>query len=836
MEHIENPQLDLAFQFVQHTGKNVFLTGKAGTGKTTFLHNLKSVSSKRMVVVAPTGVAAINAGGMTMHSFFQLSFGPFIPGLQRSAPTFSNGIKSGFQSGQRFSREKISIMKSLDLLVIDEISMVRADVLDAVDEVLRRFRKTSRPFGGVQLLMIGDLQQLAPVIKEDEWVMLKNHYETGFFFSSHALQSTEYISIELKHIYRQQDSTFINILNNIRDNHIDSATIQALNDRYIPNFEPGPNEEGYIILTTHNARAHKINQSRLAELKTEEYVFKARVEGDFPEYNYPTDQRLVLKPGAQVMFVKNDPDPKKEFYNGKIGRIIRIDDDIIYIQCPGEEYEIAVQPLEWENKKYTIDHETKEIRENIMGLFVQYPLKLAWAITIHKSQGLTFDRAVIDSQLAFAHGQVYVALSRCRSLQGLVLSSPVNFNSLSTDFRVEHFTDDLRHNPPGPTQLKVARENYEQGLIRELFDFSFLRKKIEYCLKTAREHRESVLGDPAGEFTSLLQLFISQILEIGVKFEAQLRMSFEKGADESGRIGRAAAYFSEKLREIITVPLQDLDIQTDNKSVAKAFKDDIEKLWEENHIKLSCLEACRGGFSLQAFLETRAKSALSVPLIKPAGKRSLTHFTTAGGSDLYGHLKAWRKDKSDELEIPEYMILQQKTMRELVQFLPVDEKELIRIKGMGKKKIQDYGSEILEIVREFVMKKDINLDERDEPAIKKREEKEKKPQKEKGQTYKTSLSLFREGMKIPEIASVRQLAESTIESHLARFVSTGELDVNEIIDEKTIRAISEHFLKHGDTGLNEAREALSNTYTFSQLRLVRESLKAQGKLPKPSSP
>ncbi len=826
MENIENPQLNLAFNFVQYTGKNVFLTGKAGTGKTTFLRNLKAVSSKRMVVVAPTGVAAINAGGVTMHSFFQLSFGPNIPGLQRTAATFSKGLKHGYQSGQRFSREKISIIKSLDLLIIDEISMVRADILDAVDEILRRFRKRSKPFGGVQLLMIGDLQQLAPVIKEDEWTILKQHYDTGFFFSSHALKSTEYISIELKHIYRQQDSAFINILNNIRDNRIDAATIKTLNSRYIPGFEPAADAEGYIILTTHNARAQKINQSRLLELPTEEYTFRARIEGEFPEYNYPTDQRLILKCGSQVMFVKNDPTPKKEFYNGKIGKITRIDDNIIYVTCPGEDSVIGVEPLEWENMKYTIDNETKEIHENVIGIFAQYPLKLAWAITIHKSQGLTFDRAVIDSQLAFAHGQVYVALSRCRSLEGLILSSPVNYRSLNTDLRVEHFTDDIRQNPPDSGLLETSMSEYEQNLILDLFDFSGLLYRLNACLKTARENKVSVLDDITGKFAEIHNRFLTDIQDVALKFQTQIHQSFIDGTDEAlrERIKKAAGYFSKKTGEILTTPLLNLTIETDNKMVAKSLKDVVEKLWEETHVKRSCLDISVKGFAISEYLNTRAKSALSVPLMKPVKQKIPERFTSTEQSELFSHLRAWRMEKAEELDVPPYVIMHQNTLREVVHYLPLDEKDLLNIKGFGKRKMERYGQEILEIIYEFVGQDGIIPEERLD-TLKKNAAEKMKERSSKGNTYRISLSMFKSGKSIDEIAKERKINPSTVESHLTNMIGLGELDVHEFVDRESVGIISEYFTRSGNPGLNDAMEALENKFTYSQLRMVREHLR-----------
>ncbi|VAW73204.1 DNA repair and recombination protein, putative helicase, partial [hydrothermal vent metagenome] len=401
---VTNPELALANDFVRYTDNNIYLTGKAGTGKTTFLRQLKESSPKRMIITAPTGVAAINAGGVTLHSFFQMPFGPFISG------------SDAHQQAQhrKINKEKINIIKSLDLLVIDEISMVRADLLDGVDAVLRRYKHRDRPFGGVQLLMIGDLHQLSPVIKDDEWALLKPYYDTGYFFSSNALKQTDMVSIELKHIYRQSDAHFIDLLNKVRDNCLDERSFQALNTRYIADFKPD-DTQNYITLTTHNRRADSINQQRMESLQSKPFVFNAEIEGDYPANIYPAPEELLLKKGAQVMFVRNDSSTDKKYFNGKIGKIIKIDNHAISVKCPGDSASIVVEKLTWENIKYTLDEKTKEISEALIGSFYQYPLRMAWAITIHKSQGLTFEHTIIAANAAFSHGQVYVALSRCKT-------------------------------------------------------------------------------------------------------------------------------------------------------------------------------------------------------------------------------------------------------------------------------------------------------------------------------------------------------------------------------------------------------------------------------------
>ena len=433
----KNPELDLAWDFVEKTDRSIFLTGKAGTGKTTFLHSLKSNSLKRLIVVAPTGVAAINAKGVTIHSFFQMPFGPILP----EGSSFQKK-ESSFQ--HKFSKIKINIIKSLDVLIIDEISMVRADLLDGIDQVLRRYRDRTKVFGGLQVLMIGDLQQLAPVVKNNEWELLKPYYNTPYFFSSNAFIESATLNIELKHIYRQDNQRFIKILNEIRNNNLSDDSINELNKRYLPEFSP-KQDEGYITLTTHNERANVLNDKELEKLKGKCQSYKAFIQGKFQESSYPTHEKLLLRKGAQVMFIKNDSNPEKRYYNGKIGKIIALDKKEIRVYCQGDLEDIIVTPETWDNVNYTLNPETKEISENSIGSFSQMPLRLAWAITIHKSQGLTFDKAIIDANAAFAHGQTYVALSRCRTLVGIVLKNKIAAESIITDSRVTSFNLSLIH-------------------------------------------------------------------------------------------------------------------------------------------------------------------------------------------------------------------------------------------------------------------------------------------------------------------------------------------------------------------------------------------------------
>ena len=557
-----NEQFDLAFNFLQNTGTHLFLTGKAGTGKTTFLKRLKEVSPKRMIVVAPTGVAAINAGGVTIHSFFQLPFGPYIPSVG-AAGNQSNNYSN------KFSRDKINIIRSLDLLVIDEVSMVRADLLDAISDVLCRYKDRTKPFGGVQLLLIGDLQQLAPVAKDEDWNLLKDHYASTFFFDSKALSESTYFSIELTHVYRQSDSVFINLLNNIRENCFDDETLQQLNRRYIPDFNPD-DKQGYITLTTHNYQAQQINNRKLAEMPGKSYRFTAEINNDFPEYSYPTDDNLELKCGAQVMFVKNDSSGDHRYYNGKIGKIVFINPNKITVV--GEDgNEIQVEKETWSNVKYTINQETKEITETIAGTFSQYPLKTAWAITIHKSQGLTFEHAIIDASAAFSHGQVYVALSRCKTLEGLVLSSPITRNAMIKDLRIQEFSSSVAEKQPGKEQLEKAQQHYFEELVTELFNFGSIQQRLQYAAYMVYTHLQKLYPELNTQYANTRDAFRSVITEVGGRFQQQLSRMISENPnylqDEmiQERVRKGVAYFIEHIDSLCSSLEENSAVEIDNK-------------------------------------------------------------------------------------------------------------------------------------------------------------------------------------------------------------------------------------------------------------------------------
>ena len=600
-----NEESILAWNIIEKTSANLFLTGKAGTGKTTFLKQLKEKSPKRMVVLAPTGIAAINAGGMTIHSFFQLPFSPYIPGT-----TFGSGEQKRYQ----FSKLKRNIIRSIDLLVIDEISMVRSDLLDAIDSVLRQYRKRhDLPFGGVQLLMIGDLQQLAPVVTAQEEQLLKEHYDTPFFFSSNALKQVGYLTVELKKVYRQQDEQFISLLNQIRENRASDATLQALNQRFIPNFEP-PKNSNFIRLTTHNAPAQYINEQQLAALPSRAFSYTAEVEDNFPESSYPADFMLTLKPGAQVMFIKNDP--QHRFYNGMIGEVIGVkpdeEGDKIIVRSKDSDEEFELEKMEWVNAKYTINEETKEIEETVEGKFRQYPLRLAWAITIHKSQGLTFEHAIIDASHSFTHGQTYVALSRCKTLEGMVLSQPLSRGAIISSQTVDAFNSQLA--APTQEQISYLEQQYVLHCIGELFDFYAISGSYEHLMRCLVEFFNSKYPRVVSEYQKL-QVVLKSLIGVSDKFRLQYTRMLSQNpdilqAELQERIHKGAEYFFDKIG-ILSDLIRKSNLDTDNKVAKKQFQDRFSVFSEDVKLKERLLKYERSAvFTVTDYLKKKARFML----------------------------------------------------------------------------------------------------------------------------------------------------------------------------------------------------------------------------------
>lgn len=718
---MNNPELQRAWQIIENTGMHLFLTGKAGTGKTTFLRHLKEQSPKRTVVVAPTGIAAINAGGVTIHSFFQLPFAPFVP------DTTFNASQSRF----RFGKEKINIIRSMDLLVIDEISMVRADLLDAIDSVLRRYRDRYTPFGGVQLLMIGDLQQLAPVVKEDEWKMLSHYYETSYFFGSRALQKTDYATIELKQVYRQSDPYFLSLLNHVRENKADTETLNALNQRYIPDFQP-PKEDGYIRLTTHNYQAQQINDHELSLLPNPTFSFEAEITGNFPEYSYPTDQVLTLKKGAQVMFVKNDPSPEKLYYNGMIGEIYSIDSDGFIIRTQGSDRNIIALPEEWTNSKYVLNEETKEITEEIEGVFKQYPIKTAWAITIHKSQGLTFEHAIIDAHSSFAHGQAYVALSRCKTLEGMVLSSPLSIHAIISDAAVDTYNHEyIEKHMPGEELIHAMQRSYFLNLVSELFDFSLVARTFNEQLRLIDEHFYKLYPRLLEEYKQQIQVFTQEVVDVSYRFHHQYERlvghfpDYDTNAELQTRIKKGAMYFEQALLPFLALA-EKTNLPTDNRELRKKTNAAIDEFQNALTQKAALLHyAGESGFHVNEFLRKKAFIMLSEADSGPsfhnktkegnAGERSPKARASKERKrievpsdilhpELYKNLTEWRGAKAKETGMPAYVIIQQKALLGMVNLLPSDAEALESVPYFGRKGVEKYGLEILGIIRAYVKK------------------------------------------------------------------------------------------------------------------------------------
>lgn len=826
----ENPQLTLAYDFLENTGTHIFLTGKAGTGKTTFLQNLRRQSPKRMVVVAPTGVAAINAGGVTMHSFFQLPFGAYIPDTVR--------VKAGGDGQQvirRFNKEKIAIIRSMDLLVIDEISMVRSDMLDAVDEVLRRYRDRYKPFGGVQLLMIGDLQQLAPVVRDEEWTMLRNYYQSPLFFDSHALKSTSYTSIELKHIYRQSDTHFIDLLAKVRNNEMDAATLAELNQRYKPGFNP-PQEEGYIMLTSHNNAARSINDTKLAELKAAEYRFEARVTGNFPEHMYPIEYTLCLKLGSQVMFTKNDVSPEKRFVNGTIGTVTAISDDRIEVVPTGSDAAISVERADWENNKYTIDEATKQVTETVEGVFNQYPLKTAWAITIHKSQGLTFERAIIDAADSFSHGQVYVALSRCKSLEGLVLRSPLSSRAIINDATVKEFNADVERNQPTAQMLDQHKMAYYKELLMELFDFAKIESQMRYLRRQTYEHLHRLYPKLIERWETTLPAIDNDIMTVSLRFRSQIERlcgeNYATDATLSDRVTKGAAYFEGKLMEVISPLLAASRVDIDNKEAKKAVGDALARVMESVYVKLAVLRASSAGFSIAAYLDAKSKAVAeraTAPKTKAAKEGKEPREAKVETSDdilnaeLFRLLREWRREEAGKINMPAYVVMTQKALIGVSNTIPTSGAEMLKIKGIGKKFIEKYGAEVLSILDDFragrigseVSDTDYTDEDKDEELGEQLSSKE------------LTFKLFSEGRSAEEIAVARDLAESTITAHLVPYITTGQIDIARLMSKEKLETVVRCIAENESEKLSVIKEKLGDEYSYSDLNYAVAYLKIE---------
>ena len=686
-----NFEIELARFIVEKTRRSLFLTGKAGTGKTTFLRDITRHTKKKHIVLAPTGVAAVNAGAMTIHSFFQFGLGAYVPGVV--AP----------QTGYLIRKAKLDLIRNLDLIIIDEISMVRADLLDHIDAELRRIRRSYLPFGGVQLLMIGDLQQLPPIAHGEEEMILRQHYKSLYFFDCKALQNLEYSCIELKNVYRQNDSHFVDILNRARIGRLTPEDIDELNTRYQPRFMPRP-EDNYIRLVTHNRMVQNVNEGEMTKLDGDEYAFDAKVTGTFPPESFPTAERLVLKKGAQVMFIKNDPD--KRFINGTLGEVCYLWKDKIKVRIADTGVTIDVEPMEWENIRYQLDETDKTVHSTTIGKFKQYPVRPAWAITIHKSQGLTFDRAIIDARAAFSPGQAYVALSRCRSLEGIVLSSPLRASAFMTDTTIDDF------------------------LQSRLADARALASEVSF-----------------------------------VPFD------YDRSKDKpEPKIGNKVA---------------------------------------------------------------------SRPSVGIGGTEGIS-------TKLVAALKSWRLEKAHELNVPAFYIFSNKVLDNIASYLPHTQEELLEVPGIGPAKAEGYGAAILKIVQENCdgtsAVRSPKANEQETAALDKfrqstpeaaptipqtkQESKAANADAPKTPSQQISFDMFRSGKTVEEIAAERGMSPSTIETHLCKYVESGDIDVRKIVPEDTIAKVL--FFRHvhpDSTHLKDIYDAYQGTIPYSHIRFVLASMK-----------
>ena len=804
---MENTSLyyQLAHDFALFTNRSIFLTGKAGTGKTTFLHKLKTETKKQMAVVAPTGVAAINAGGTTMHSFFQLPFTPFIPTVEGR----KNLIEKTKMQGHRRK-----VLQELELLVIDEISMVRADVLDAVDTILRHFRyRNNEPFGGVQVIFIGDMFQLSPVAIESEWRLLSDYYASPYFFQSQVIMQQQPVYIEFDKIFRQTNADFITVLNEVRNNCLSPEGLALLQSRYNPLFVP-PKDDTYITLTTHNYKADKTNAEELAKLKGKTFTFEAEIKRDFPEKSYPTDKELVLKIGAKVMFIKNDNQTVRRFFNGKIGVIEDIEDNTIFVKCPEDSEIIELNKMVWENLRYSTNEMTKQIDEETIGTFEQFPLRLAWAITIHKSQGLTFDKAVIDAGDAFAAGQVYVALSRCRSLEGMVLWSKINPYSIENDRKiVEHERNKLAIEEL-EKQLNESRNQFRAYVLGLLFDF---KTSVGHASRLARDVEE-VKSSFNEETIPFLQNILKQaqnLQEVAAKFQHQIQAILcSNPVDEDylhARLTSAMEFFSTKIENLIET-LRQSPASTDSRENARDYNDQIRSHFGFLAQKLYVLKGLKHPFSVEDYFVLKNTFLLPEFSVNAYAKTVSGKAITSRNQKLYIQLLILRNKLCEPNDLPIYLVAGSKTLVEMADYLPQNEKDLLQISGFGSAKVEKYGKQFLEVILEYC--KEHKLQSLMHEKEKRKEKKEKKPV---GETMRISLAMYNEGKTIEEIAFIRNLNKTTIISHLEKYVISGELDINDFISPKKREKATDLIRSGTETG--SIFEMLSTFLDYTEVKM-----------------
>lgn len=836
MEITISPAFDLAYRFVTETSQNIFLTGKAGTGKTTFLRYLKERYPGSMVVAAPTGVAAINARGVTLHSLFQLPFGPFIP----ETPKTSNGEVSQDRADNspvnshtllarlRYNREKLNLLRNMDLLVIDEASMVACHTVDAIDTILRSVkRRRELPFGGTQVLFIGDLYQLPPVVKGQEWNLLRSYYPSPFFFDSIVLREHIPVMVELKEIYRQQDDAFIKILNGIRNNDLDRASFDLLNSR-LQHLKPGDEAEGYITLTTHNNQAEAINKQKLEKLDGKSISFHAKASGDFPPHLYPAEEKLELKKGAQVMFLKNDTE-EKLYFNGKIGVITHLDKEGISVQCEGESHTIEVKKEVWKNMNYSLNEETREIKEEELGQFEQYPLRLAWAITIHKSQGLTFSKLIVDAENAFANGQVYVALSRCTSLEGLILTSPVSQKFLGAHQNLKDWQDTNYDEDSLDSKFAQSRQKHVQHELQAIFSWGNWHYALKDLSEALMEFKEYLPEQSLTWFTPLNNQQ-RELEEVATKFRERVAIMcrenpvVEENETLQQRVKDAANYFSAEISKwqetFIAHPLS-----TDTKKVARKLDAALGDVNHAVHEIMHQVNHCKDGFFLSEFLEKGKKVHVSPPDIGSAyaqNQESNVSAQVTEHKELYDTLAEFRRNIANEHNMPIYRVFRNTAIEGICEKLPGNKEALMKVKGFGKATIKQYGDEVLQIIQDYCEDKGLETQTVIDFAP-------KKPKKEKGSTVEKTLEYFREGKNIQEIALERNLATTTIEGHLSEGIKQGKVEITDLMPMQEVDEISALIPANGAyVPLNTLKEQLPASVTYGQIKMVLAWLQREG--------
>ncbi|HMK17325.1 MAG TPA: helix-turn-helix domain-containing protein [Chitinophagaceae bacterium] len=820
---LNNEMFRLAAELVNQSSRNIFLTGKAGTGKTTFLKYIRENCPKQIAVVAPTGVAAINAGGVTMHSFFQLPFSPFIPDVGGfNKQTGETTDKNSLLSKLRMTTEKKKTLQELELLIIDEISMVRCDMLDAVDTVLRHIRRRNyERFGGVQVLFIGDMFQLPPVIKEHEWRLLKDFYSSPYFFDSLVIKEEQPVYIEFDKIYRQSEEKFINVLNQVRNNQLDDDGRNLLEKRFAPDFRRTKND-GYIILTTHNERARNKNETELNSLANKSFSYRADIEGDFPESAYPVEEQLLLKVGSQVMFIKNDTERIKRYFNGKIGIVTELDNDKILIQCKDESETIEVKKEKWENIRYTVDKKNRQLSEEVLGSFTQYPLRLAWAITIHKSQGLTFDKVIIDAGEAFAPGQVYVALSRCTTLDGIVLQSHIRSNRMFSDERIVRFSKTNSSKNILELELQRSKRSYQLKILLSLFDYKQIFEDAKELNQYLSENRSSFNE----ESEKWLDEFLNEIIKVdgtAEKFQNQLRSIFNReenaGTNEllKERMSAGAIYFLEeqkKLRELLI----GCPILTDSRLHAKEINEALKEIFSGLSIKKYLMEGLSGVFDIETYHKRKKDftlPAFSVNVYAGEAKER----TESPHPVLHQRLRKLRDNICSKADLPIYIIAGTNTLDEMSRYLPQTLVEIRKISGFGDAKTEKYGQQFLNIILEYCGEKNLSslIHEKNPKKEKKTESGEKK---KKIDTKAESFRLYKEGKRVDEIAKERNLTQQTIEGHLAHYVSIGEIDIEELVSKEKISLIEPHTKEFKGGSITTIKEKLGSKISFGEIRLV----------------